>query len=487
MIKKSGIVRISLFSVLFSLLFPSSYAASSPADILQLPIGVYSFLSKNLLGLASGSQNSVMFARFLIGILVYIILYVVASGIFPQSQGMRNFVPLILAIISTVLIPPDVLLGIFKTYTIVAVFFIWIIPPLGAFWFAHKVKQNLGDGPIAWFFISMVYLILIVIIPQAEEYLSSNIDSNSIKILDWFTLIWFILVFAFCHAVIILLRTMIYGHEAIPLGAGSQKWGQSAGGAVGSAGRGIWNRLRGSSSTPSGITDAEGEAADVERDVAQTVTEEKKELKDVLELEQLIEKPFTRYGQLSQNRQYFLTALGDLRDQVARLEQELMACVQRVEVIFQEEAIILKLIDDESERVNDIVKRVGLIKEQAQRNPKMANVLGEVLMLESKAKGHLEFIKNLETQFGYRIRKFLNMINNYYLTQIRANINAEPSLLFRVLDELFSRNNQILLREFCEAVVKNIKRILEHEEFMGELEKDTIRLEEMAKRAAAIK
>jgi hypothetical protein len=109
-----------------------------------------------------GQENAALFwARFLLWILIFAVIYYGATFAFKTSEGVQKNISITVAIvfasISALLIPDPWIVGIFQTYGILAGILVWIVPVIAALFVASKIDNKLIK---ALFYLGMLLVLL---------------------------------------------------------------------------------------------------------------------------------------------------------------------------------------------------------------------------------------------------------------------------------------------------------------------------------------
>src|SRR3989344_9497516 len=123
MAKKELLFIVLALFLLLSVGIPSVQAAEGPLEsALTIIYDIFGFLPEQITpsNISPGSQGD-FYARFLLWMLVYAILYFAATHAFGSSapRGVVITVPLVLAIISVILIPSNLIVVIISTYSFI--------------------------------------------------------------------------------------------------------------------------------------------------------------------------------------------------------------------------------------------------------------------------------------------------------------------------------------------------------------------------------
>lgn len=81
--------------------------------------------------------------KVLFGLFLFVLLFGVSQLVFKKfAQGVRITLAVILAIISTILVPSSLLVTVAQTYGAVFMIFLLAIPVLGGFWILTRFKEK---------------------------------------------------------------------------------------------------------------------------------------------------------------------------------------------------------------------------------------------------------------------------------------------------------------------------------------------------------
>lgn len=162
MTQKKGII---VFSLVLVLLFLTGCSLDDTSDfdfgdIWQkiLNLGNLSFI-KDGENISTGAM--VGFLRITIFILIFALFYEAASSfVFPNSRNIAIVVSLVLSIISAVLIPPSLLIGIASSYATIVSFVLIAVPVVaGLYGFFRIPTTNAG-----WITIRIIILIILLMV-----------------------------------------------------------------------------------------------------------------------------------------------------------------------------------------------------------------------------------------------------------------------------------------------------------------------------------
>ncbi|MBI4439987.1 hypothetical protein HY638_03365 [Candidatus Woesearchaeota archaeon] len=157
------------------LLSVSGLAAGDDKGPLETALGkiyeIFGFLPKVLTPelLQGGDEQAVFFAKFLIFLLLFSVLYFLSGAVFGESKGVRFTVPFVISLMGTVLIPGAVLKNIFQTYTVVVAIIIWLVPVLGVFAINHFLREKMGDTRARHMASFLVYSFAIWVMYQMDQ------------------------------------------------------------------------------------------------------------------------------------------------------------------------------------------------------------------------------------------------------------------------------------------------------------------------------
>ncbi|HLC65105.1 MAG TPA: hypothetical protein VJI46_03215 [Candidatus Nanoarchaeia archaeon] len=224
-----GIALLLLFSMP-ALSQPAPQGEGALEKALKAIYDLFSFLPEKLTpdALAKGEPESqaIFYAKFILFIFVYAVLVYVATPIFKESKGVRVTVPFIISLMSVILIPNAIVADIFKTYSIVGAFLIWILPIIGVLLLNHRIKETLGDNWVTYFFLMLSYGLLIWLVTNLDKNIRVWIPAVSAG-MEYFDLVLTVLYIFFLHAIWKLLWG-VFGGPARTAGEWAATTGPSA-------------------------------------------------------------------------------------------------------------------------------------------------------------------------------------------------------------------------------------------------------------------
>ena len=123
--------------------------------------------------LIGGDTAAIFWAKFLVWLLLFAVLFFGASKVFPDNNRIAVIVALVIALMGTLLIPYPILVNIFQTYGLVAGIVIWAIPLVAGMYIAHKVENPFARaliyGLAAWILFSINKTIV-----KEQEFANTN-------------------------------------------------------------------------------------------------------------------------------------------------------------------------------------------------------------------------------------------------------------------------------------------------------------------------
>lgn len=172
MSKKRVILLVIMCFFLFNIILPSSIAAEEgPIEsVFKIIMEFFSFIPEKLTpeSISAGGVGE-FYARFILWILVFSVLYFAASnipGLKDAGRGVQITIPLVLAIISVVLIPRSIILNIFITYSVVGALFVWALPLIGL-WY---LNSQIFTGEHSWHYLARALIFIIALSMFAYIY-----------------------------------------------------------------------------------------------------------------------------------------------------------------------------------------------------------------------------------------------------------------------------------------------------------------------------
>ena len=106
--------------------------------------------------LVGGDAAAVFWAKFLVWLLLFAVIYFGAGFIFKEQKRIAIVVALVISIISTLLIPNEIIMNIFQTYGLVAGILLWFIPLGAALYLNHKIQNR-------WLRVLILFIALIIL------------------------------------------------------------------------------------------------------------------------------------------------------------------------------------------------------------------------------------------------------------------------------------------------------------------------------------
>ena len=123
--------------------------------------------------LIGGDTAAIFWAKFLVWLLLFAVLFFGASKVFPDNKRIAVIVALVIALMGTLLIPYPILVNIFQTYGLVAGIVVWAIPLVAGMYIAHKVENPFARaliyGLAAWILFSINKTIV-----KEQEFANTN-------------------------------------------------------------------------------------------------------------------------------------------------------------------------------------------------------------------------------------------------------------------------------------------------------------------------
>ena len=158
-------VFLLLVSLVFMGLFSNFASAQEEGAGLGEAFGtireLFAFLPElvTLEKLIGGDTAAIFWAKFLVWLLLFAVLFFGASKVFPDNNRIAVIVALVIALMGTLLIPYPVLVNIFQTYGLVAGIVVWAIPLIAGMYIAHKFENPFARaliyGLAAWILFSI--------------------------------------------------------------------------------------------------------------------------------------------------------------------------------------------------------------------------------------------------------------------------------------------------------------------------------------------
>jgi hypothetical protein len=101
--------------------------------------------------LISGDPAAIFWARFLIWLLLFAVVYFGATFVFKDNKNIAIVVGIIIAIMGALLIPGPFIVAIFQTYGVVAAVIVWLVPVVAGLFVAHQFPNKLIKAMIYGF------------------------------------------------------------------------------------------------------------------------------------------------------------------------------------------------------------------------------------------------------------------------------------------------------------------------------------------------
>ncbi|MBI2666729.1 hypothetical protein HYX13_03900 [Candidatus Woesearchaeota archaeon] len=157
MMKKRGVVLLSLVVLSFLMMSWSVYALPPPLDSIFNVAN--EIVSLKFLGIQG--QTAVMsFLRLMVGILVFA-LFFEGARLLPFQRNTRLAIAFVLATLSVLLIPGQVLVGISAAYSTLAALILVGVPVAGGFYLVYRMPSA-TRGEIAMKLVLLFILLLIL-------------------------------------------------------------------------------------------------------------------------------------------------------------------------------------------------------------------------------------------------------------------------------------------------------------------------------------
>ena len=173
--------------------------------------------------------KATFYARFLIWIFIFAVLFYVAGFIFKENKKVATTVALVVAIIGALGIPANLLAGVMQTYSIVFVILLVAIPVFAVFWLTRAITKEFKNSPrVAHFLSAIAFWITLIAMTNVNEGIVKNY--NVFNYTQWFGF-----AFAICELL------MLWHIVALILGFGVES---SPAEKVAEGGKELWDKLK---------------------------------------------------------------------------------------------------------------------------------------------------------------------------------------------------------------------------------------------------
>ena len=154
------IISLILMSLFSNFASASNHEGGGLGEGLGSALGtirdLFGFLPElvTLEGLIGEEPAAIFWAKFLVWLLLYSVVYFGAGFVFKDNKNIAIIVAIVIALMGALLIPYTMLVGIFQTYGLLAGILIWVMPVAAGMFIAHKVTvpfiRALIYGTAAW-------------------------------------------------------------------------------------------------------------------------------------------------------------------------------------------------------------------------------------------------------------------------------------------------------------------------------------------------
>jgi len=115
--------------------------------------------------LAGGDAGAVFWAKFLVWILLFMVIFYGTGFVFKDNKNLQIGVAIAISLLGALGIPSVWILGMFKTYTLTASFIVFMAPVVAGLIMAHKIQFKLVKA--------VIYIVLVGIITFIRGSLTS--------------------------------------------------------------------------------------------------------------------------------------------------------------------------------------------------------------------------------------------------------------------------------------------------------------------------
>lgn len=182
----ASLVLMSLFS---GAVFAQGEGLGGVAETIR---ELFGFIPKilTLEALVGGDAAALFWAKFLIWLLLFAVIYFGASKVFAENKRIAVIVALAISLMGALLIPNNTVVNIFQTYGLAAGFAVWFVPVIAGLFLAHKIENRAIK--------TVFYLVLILLLINIDRSLTSPgswLEGNNW--IDYFRLLFAVVIIAF--------------------------------------------------------------------------------------------------------------------------------------------------------------------------------------------------------------------------------------------------------------------------------------------------
>ena len=226
--KKAFLLFVSLV-LLLALFANSSFAEEKDSQSLKGAFDtirqLFAFIPEMITTeklIAGNDPVANFWAKFLIWLGLFAVMYFGASFVFRQNPRIAVVVALVISLMGALMIPTSIVGSIFQTYGLVAAVFVWVVPAFAGFYLAHVIPNRLVRAGI--------YLMVLIVLTAINGSILFE-DTWNIA-LPYFTLLWAVVLILF-------LWNLFAGLGEMGIGPGAPEGMRNVGGFLGRAGRAV--------------------------------------------------------------------------------------------------------------------------------------------------------------------------------------------------------------------------------------------------------
>ena len=154
--------KLGFFGILLTLFFANLVPVYAQEDIVQEWLR---FIFVDLGDLAeSGDQIFIIYAKIVLFFLVFAVLYWSAQKVFPQKNRIAGVVSFVISLMSVILLPGDIILMIFKTYSVIIGYAFILLPLIIGLIIAYKLGGKAGGSETWKKFVKGLIFIVVAIL-----------------------------------------------------------------------------------------------------------------------------------------------------------------------------------------------------------------------------------------------------------------------------------------------------------------------------------
>jgi hypothetical protein len=169
-------VFLLVASLILMSLFPNVVSAAEGGGGIGEGLGsafetirdLFSFLPElvTLDALINRDDAALFWARFLIWLLLFAVVYFGAGFVFKDNKNITIAVALVISLMGALMVPTTIVVNIFQSYGLIAGLLIWIIPVAAGFWLTHTVKNR-------WLKV-LIYIFMLIILLHIDTTITSS-------------------------------------------------------------------------------------------------------------------------------------------------------------------------------------------------------------------------------------------------------------------------------------------------------------------------